>query len=156
MTFLLPSLNFIFFRATGTIKDLQMPTKAERVLPFIFITILYCVVTFMFYWKFQVPNVPKLMLIITAMVIVSTITTFFYKVSVHSVGICGIIGILLALNNASEQGLLFYPMVFTIALAGIVMSARLQLNAHNPREILIGSAMGFTIGFMGVVLLFRL
>lgn len=109
----------------------------------------------MFYWKFPVPNVLKLMLIITVMVIAATITTFFYKVSVHSVAMCGLVGMLLPLNNASGQGLLFYPMVAVLVLAGVVMSARLQLNAHNPREILAGSVMGFVIGFGGMILLFR-
>lgn len=156
MTFLLPSLNFIFFRVTGTIKDLQLINRSERILPFAFVTILYCVVTFMFYWKFPVPNVLKLMMIITAMVIASSIVTMFYKVSVHSVAICGIIGILLPLNNASEQGLLLYPTVAALVLAGIVMSSRLQLNAHVPREILVGAMLGFAIGFVGVLTLFRL
>jgi membrane-associated phospholipid phosphatase len=156
MTFLLPSLNFIFFRVTGTIKDMQLMNRSERVLPFSFVTILYCVVTVMFYWKFPVPNVLKLMMIITAMVIISTVTTTFYKVSVHAMAICGVIGILLALNNASEQGSLLYPTVIALALAGIVMSSRLQLDAHNPKEILVGAIMGFVLGFGGVLLMFRL
>ena len=156
MTFLLPSLNFIFFRVTGTIKDLHLFNRNERIFPFAFVTILYCVVTFMFYWKFPVPNVLKLMMIITAMVIASAIVTLFYKVSVHSVAICGIIGILLPLNNASEQGLLLYPTVASFAMAGVVMSSRLQLNAHVPREVLVGGLMGFGIGFGGVITLFRL
>jgi hypothetical protein len=156
MTFLLPSLNFIFFRVTGTIKDLQLFNRSERILPFAFVTILYCVVTFMFYWKFPVPNVLKLMMIITAMVIASAIVTLFYKVSIHSVAICGVIGILLPLNNASEQGALLYPTVAALVAAGVVMSSRLQLNAHVPREVLVGALMGFLIGFGGVTTLFRL
>lgn len=156
MTFMLPSLNFIFFKVTGTIKDFHMFNRTERILPFAFVTILYCVVTFMFYWKFPVPNVLKLMMIITAMVIASAVVTLFYKVSVHTLAICGIIGILLPLNNASEQGLLLYPTVGSLIMAGIVMSSRLQLNAHVPREILVGALMGFAIGFSGMMLLFRL
>lgn len=154
MTFLLPSLNFIFFRVTGTIKDLNLFNRTDRILPFAFVTILYCVVTFMFYWKFPVPNVLKLMMIITTMVITSAIITLFYKVSVHSVAVCGIIGILLPLNNASEQGLLLYPTVGSLVIAGIVMSSRLQLNAHVLREVLLGGLIGFTIGFGGMILLF--
>lgn len=156
MTFLLPSLNFIFFRVTGTIKDLQMFNRTERILPFAFVTILYCVVTFMFYWKFPVPNVLKLMMIITAIVIAAAITTLFYKVSVHTMAIWGIIGILLPLNNASEQGLLLYPTIAAVILAGVVMSSRLQLNAHVPREVLVGGILGFALGFGGMMSLFRL
>lgn len=96
------------------------------------------------------------MMIITAMVVASAIVTLFYKVSVHSVAICGIIGILLPLNNASEEGLLLYPTIGSLAMAGVVMSSRLQLNAHVPREVLVGAVMGFAIGFGGVISLFKL
>lgn len=154
MTFLLPSLNFIFFRATGTIKDFYMTDRTERTVPFAFITILYCVVTFMFHWKFPVDNVLKLMIIITAMVIVSAVVTLFYKVSVHSLAAAGFVGILLPLNNASEQGHLLYPTVGAILVAGIVMSSRLQLNAHVLREVAVGAAAGFVIGFAGTIYLF--
>jgi membrane-associated phospholipid phosphatase len=89
-------------------------------------------------------------------VIACAIVTFFFKVSVHSVAVCGIIGILLPLNNASEQGLLLYPTVASLVMAGVVMSSRLQLNAHVLREVLVGAVMGFAIGFAGVITLFRL
>jgi len=154
MTFLLPSVNFFFFRITGTIKDMNMINRSERILPFSFVTILYCVVTFMFYWKFPAMNMLKLMIIITTMVLASTIVTFFYKISVHSVAICGIIGILLPLNNVSDQGLLLYPTVGSLVIAGVVMSSRLQLNAHVLREVLLGGLMGFAIGLGGMIVLF--
>jgi len=154
MTFLLPALNFLFLRLTRTIKDIQMFNRADRITPFTFVAILYVVVTYMFYHNFQVQNVLKLMEIITAMVIVSTVVTLFYKVSVHSVAICGLVGILLPLNNASEEGLLLYPTIGTLIIAGVVMSSRLRLNAHVLREVLYGAGIGFLIGFGGVILLF--
>jgi hypothetical protein len=154
MTFLLPTLNFIFFKVTGTIKDLNLFNRSERILPFAFVTILYCIVTFMFYWKFPVPNILKFMMIITAMVILSAIITLWYKISVHSVGICGIIGMMLPLNNVSEQGLLLVPTMIAVVIAGVVMSARLQLNAHAPREVLTGALVGLGVGFGGMMILF--
>jgi hypothetical protein len=153
MTFLLPCLNFLFFRFTGTIKDLALTEKRDRILPFTFISILYGVVTYMFYWKFPVPNLLKLMMIITSMVITCTVITPFYKVSVHSLAIWGIIGILMPLNQATD-GALLYPLVSGMVIAGIVMSARLLLDAHVPREVMIGSVLGFAIGFAGMMYLF--
>jgi hypothetical protein len=153
MTFLLPSLNFLFFRFTGTIRDLAMTERRDRILPFIFISILYGVVTYMFYWKFPVPNLLKLMAIITCMVIACAVVTPFYKLSVHSLAVWGIIGILTPLNQATE-GMLLYPLAIGILIAGIVMSARLLLNAHVPREVLVGGVMGFAIGFAGMMFLF--
>ena len=66
----------------------------------------------------------------------------------------GGIGILLPLNKALETGELLYPTIGVIIAAGLVMWSRLFLNAHVPREILIGSLMGFVIGFGGMVVLF--
>lgn len=154
LTFFLPSLNFLFFRSTGTITNFQMFERSERVLPFAFISILYGVVTFMFYWKFPVPGVLKFMMIITALVLVCAIVTIFYKLSIHSAGVWGVIGILLPLNKASETGSLLWPTVIAILVAGLVMSARLKQNAHVPREILVGAVTGFLVGFAGVIYFF--
>lgn len=153
MTFLLPGLNFVLFRFTGGIKDLAMPQRSDRTLPFAFVSILYCVVTFMFYLKFPVPNIIRLMMIVTALVLVAAIVTQFYKVSVHSLAVWGMIGILLPLNKIS-YGILVIPTAIAILIAGVVMSARLELNAHIPREVLVGAVLGFAVGFGGMIVLF--
>lgn len=154
LTFFLPALNFLFFRVSGTMKDLSLANRSDRLVPFAFISILYGVVTLMFYWKFPVPGVLKLMMIVTALVILSAVITLFYKLSVHSAGIWGVIGILLPLNKASDDGLLFWPTIVALVVAGLVMSARLQLNAHVPREVLVGAVVGFAVGFVGIAILF--
>jgi hypothetical protein len=153
MTFLLPSMNFLFFRFTGTIKDLALTERRDRILPFVFISLLYSLVTYMFYWKFPVPNLLKLMLIVTTMVIVCALVTPFYKVSVHSLAVWGIIGILVPLNQATD-GLLLYPLAVLLVIAGVVMSSRLLLDAHVPREVAVGGVVGFSIGFGGMMVFF--
>lgn len=154
MTFILPALNFLFFRVSGSIRDITMVERRDRVMPFTFVTILYCVVTLMFYWKFPVPNVLRIMGIITATVIVSTIVTIFYKVSVHSVSIWGLLGILIPLNKAAGDGAFVYATVGLLVIAGIIMSSRLLLNVHAPREVLVGGVMGFVVAFAGMMILF--
>jgi membrane-associated phospholipid phosphatase len=58
------------------------------------------------------------------------------------------------LNKVSEDGALFYPTVGAIALAGLVMAARLQLQAHTTREVMVGAIMGFGATFMAMTVLF--
>jgi membrane-associated phospholipid phosphatase len=154
LTFVLPALNFLFFRASGTIRDLTLRSRTDRTLPFALISILYGVVTFMFYWKFPVPGVLNMMFIITALVLICALVTLFYKVSIHSAGTWGLIGIILPLNKASEEGGLLIPTVVALVAAGLVMSARLQLNAHTPREVMVGALLGFAVGFVGIAILF--
>lgn len=94
------------------------------------------------------------MIIITSLVIVSAVVTVFYKVSIHSLALWGGVGILFPLNKAIDSSELLWPTVGVVICAGLVMSSRLQLNAHVPREILIGSLLGFALGFGGMVILF--
>jgi membrane-associated phospholipid phosphatase len=94
------------------------------------------------------------MMVITALILVCALITLFYKISVHSAGVWGIIGILLPLNKASEEGTLLIPTMVAIVVAGLVMSSRLQLNAHVPREVLAGAVVGFAVGFAGMIFMF--
>lgn len=154
-TFILPVVNIIMFRMFGTINSYTMVSRQERIIPFVAISLIYFVMTFMFFYKLPISrNLNLLMLIVTLLVISATLLTFFYKVSVHSLAIWGGIGILMPLNKAMEQSYLLWPTVFAIVMAGLVMSSRLYLNAHSPRQVLFGSLAGFAIGFFGVILLF--
>ena len=70
------------------------------------------------------------------------------------IGIAGLAGILLPLNQQSDNQVLFWVTIGVVLLAGVVMSARLQLHAHTPRQVLVGALTGLLIGFFGVILQF--
>jgi membrane-associated phospholipid phosphatase len=154
-TFVLPSLNLITLRYFGSITSLTLESRQQRILPFTFIALLYLLVTFLFYTKLPFSqNFNKLMVIVTALVVVSLIITTFYKISVHSLAVGGGLGILLPLNRVAEQANLLWPTVILIIISGLVMSSRLLLNAHTPRQVMIGSVVGISIGFSGMIILF--
>jgi membrane-associated phospholipid phosphatase len=154
-TFVFPVINLYIFKVFGTISTFTMVSRAERIIPFAAILLIYSVTTILFYARLSFSqNFNHLMLIVTLLVFASTILTLFQKVSVHSLSIWGGIGILLPLNKAIEQSSLVWPTALAIVAAGAVMSSRLYLNAHTPRQILIGSLTGFAIGFFGIIILF--
>jgi membrane-associated phospholipid phosphatase len=99
-------------------------------------------------------NLVKFLLIIDALVLVSTIVTLFFKVSVHSIAAWGFIGVMFFLNLVMDNGAVLYPTLISILLAGIVMSARLKLNVHTPREVFIGAAIGLVTSTAGMIILF--
>lgn len=157
VTFIFPALNVGIFRTFGSIRTISMVDRHERIIPFSFVTILYIVVTYLLYSRTRIgveDNLLKFLIIIDALALVGTIVTYFYKISIHSIAICGLIGILLPLNKISEQNALFYPTLATIVLAGAVMSARLQLNVHTPREVMLGGILGFSTSFILMFFLF--
>jgi membrane-associated phospholipid phosphatase len=157
VTFLLPALNIGIFKTFGSIKSLAMEDRGERIIPFSFIAILYGVLTYLFYSRTRIglnDNLLKFLIIIDVLVIVAALVTVFYKVSVHSMAIWGLIGILLPLNKVSEDGALLFPTIISIVIAGIVMTSRLQLDAHTPREVMIGGMLGFGISFAAMITMF--
>jgi hypothetical protein len=154
ITFVFPAANLVMLKAFGSISSLEMEVRRDRILPFVMITVFYGVVCAMFYYKVSVNiNFNKIMLIATALTLVASVVTFFFKISVHSLAMGGALGILLPLNKAAD-GALLMPAVVMMVLAGLVMSARLYLQAHTLREVGYGAAVGFLVGFFGMILLF--
>ena len=154
MTFILPLLNLVFFKMTGTIKSFYLHDRTDRILPSIFITIVYTGITIMIFWKMNFPVVFKLMVLVSALSLMVSVTNFFYKISVHAVAAGGLAGIVLAVAAFASVGELIYPALIAIVLAGTAMSSRLLLNAHSPNEVGWGGALGFIIGFVGIEILF--
>jgi membrane-associated phospholipid phosphatase len=154
-TFLLPVINIIMFRYFGTISSYTLHSRNERLVPFVAIAIIYVVMIFLFYNKLPLSDsFNKLMTIATALVVFSALITFFYKASIHSLAACGLIGILLPMNKAIENNALLWPTALVIIIAGLIMSARLYLNAHTFNEVITGALAGFSIGFAGMLIMF--
>jgi len=154
-TFILPVVNIIMFRYFGTISSFSMQTRSERMIPFIAITIIYLVMVYLFYSRLPISDsFNKLMIIVTSLVVISTIITFFYKASIHSLAAAGMIGIFLPLNKAIENNVLLWPTAIVFVIAGLIMSARLYLNAHTLNEVLTGALTGFMVGFAGMLIMF--
>ncbi len=158
VTCVIPLLNVATFKVFGSIKSFAMPERRERILPFIFISVIYVAVTYLFHVQARMnlnDNFLKFMVIIDMLVIVATIATFFFKVSVHAVTIWGLIGILVPLNKITEVNSIFYPTVGIVLLAGFIMAARLRIDAHNLREVMWGSVFGLATGLGGMLLFFN-
>lgn len=157
ITCVLPVFMLSILKALGSLKSFTMKTRQERIFPFFMMVVLYGSFTYMMLRQnngnFE-GNVIKFLLIIDCLVLVGTLVTLFFKVSIHAIGMMGLVGILIPLNRESDNVLLLWVTLGVIVLAGIVMSARLQLNAHTPRQILAGALSGFLIGFLGVIVLF--
>lgn len=157
-TFVLPLLVLNLLRTLKKLPSFTMYERRERIIPFIFISICYTAITVIIYHHSRVSlndNFFRILVVINSLVVVSTLVTFFYKASVHSIGIWGMVGILLLLNTVSDTTILFYPMIGCVLLAGIVMSSRLALQVHTLEEVLLGGTLGLTTSFVVMSLLFR-
>lgn len=157
VTFLLPVFNLGVFKFFGSIESIHLKNRKERIMPFTFVVAIYLAITYLLYSRTQIgfdENFLKLMMVMDMLVIISLIATLFFKVSIHSIGIWGLIGIMLPLTKLSEVNALFYVTLALIVIAGLIMSARLQLGAHNSREVMWGGVLGLATSVSGMLIFF--
>lgn len=156
-TFMLPAINVYFFKIFGTISSVSMPLRRERIAPFLMISLLYGVVTYLLHEKIGLgwqDTFMKFLLLIDVLVVSAFVITLFMKASIHSLSMSAMTIIMVVLNNSVENGIFFYPMLLTILLSGLVMTARLYLQVHTLKEVLVGSVIGILVAAGGMMILF--
>ena len=136
--------------------DLQMHTIQDRKVVFSLVTVIYIIATVLFKLRtFKlIPELSVILICITASLFVLTFITFYWKISAHGVAMGGLLGILFAFSQQYGNGVLMYQIIATVILAGVVMTARLYLDAHKPDQIFAGMLMGFEVNYL--ILLFFL
>ncbi len=153
-TILLPIISLLTLRFTSSISSFWLEDRKERVLPFFIMAVYYGATAYLLISRIPVNDFFTVILItMTLMVVVISLITIYWKISVHSTALCGLVGFILGLILKVPSAELLYPLIASILLAGTVMSARLALNAHTPGQIMGGSLVGFFMG-AGSILIF--
>ena len=151
-TFVIPALSIVMLKFTGNIRSLRLENRQERLVPFIYISLFYGFTAYYFSRQMMVSEVSEAIFILTAtMIFAGAIITFFWKISIHSLGMGGATGFLLILAVLYPEGPVHYLLILAIIISGIVMMARLQLNAHTPQQVYWGYLLGLFISFMLVL-----
>ena len=149
---LLPLSLIPFLMHNNLIRSWFMNERSDRTIPLIISTILYFVTTYIIF-RFHVPNFLKLFfLAIACLSFTSAIINFWWRISLYSIGAGTILALVLVLSFKMYTPLLWY-LIPSILVAGLILSARLQLNRHNPGQVWAGFLTGF-LGFTAIVMLF--
>lgn len=158
-TFIAPTLVVYYFQRMGIISTMHVEDLAERRLPYIACIIIYGLATYLFGWKLQPISelAPQISIILggaTVSLLIVTIVSLFWKISAHATGIGGTIGMLTGLLMRHDEAQLLIPLIFTVLIAGWLLSARLHLNAHTPAQILVGVICGALVSSLTVYFFF--
>lgn len=123
------------------IGSLKMETHHERIFP-VLITGLFYLLGFYLLLKLALPVfIYQFVLGSLIALFIAMIVTFWWKISLHLVGIGGVTGAILALSL--KMGLGITPgLVALFVVSAITASARLYLNAHTPSQTLAGYLLG--------------
>jgi hypothetical protein len=153
-TFMIPLFSLLGLRTAMTISSLYLEKRRERIIPFAFITLFYGLTTYLFHTKIEVNDfLLSIFLGSTGVVALITMVTVFFKISVHAAAVGCMLGSLLAMIYRFPVNELLWPFCFITLIAGLVLSARLSLNAHSSEEVYIGFGLGFAFCFLSVYFL---
>lgn len=165
-SFLIPVAGALLLKPLGFIKDLAMTDKQDRTGPYIITGIFYLWLLKNLLADGQVPALyTKFVFGATIGLFLTFFLNIFFNISAHAVGMGGFVGMLLLtllhwgnlplelnLFGATLQASLLLVMAAGIALAGLVGTARLSLEAHEPRDVYRGYAVGFVAMLAGNML----
>ncbi|MFC2080806.1 PAP2 family protein [Bacteroidota bacterium] len=146
-TFVVPLAFIPFFLYQRVIMNLQMGSRRERFVPMAVSFILYI---FCFYLirRISIPHMYHSFLLSCMLaVFAAMLITLKYKISLHMVGLGGLVALIGFLAFYLKVDLRFY-LGISVLITGLIGTARIILKAHTPGEVYTGFLTGF-----GVVLL---
>jgi hypothetical protein len=138
-------LSVALMKGLGFIKSIYMTDPKDRIMPLAAIMIFY-------FWANNVmgntPDVPVILHTLTLGSFWGIIAVFvvgiFFKVSLHTAGAGGMLGILLVLMFTSPVNMVL-PFFIALAIAGIIGTARMLLGAHKIWEVWLGYILGIIV-----------
>lgn len=152
-SFLIPVLSIMGLQGVVSMARFRLEQRRERILPFTLITLFYLVMAYFFKVKLDVnPLIQRIFISISIILILVTLLTLFLKISIHATAAGGLTGYFLALAYLFPRYPLYIPVCGMILLSGIILSSRLQLNAHTPVEAYAGFSLGLLVSLIGLIL----
>lgn len=152
-TFLIPSLSLLVLKLTNSISSLSLFERKERVVPFFYTTVFYGITAYLFGQQLGPDSIIVWLLVGTTVIILSAaLITTRWKISAHAAGVGGFVGYLLGLRLDNPGVEMSYLIAFGFASAGLVLTSRLYLDAHTPRQVYAGFGMGLFISFITLYL----
>lgn len=146
-TAVIPALFILLLKFSGSVSDLELTNRRERALPFL-VMIFSVLVFIVFIRRMQVPFWLIALLIGTAVsLLLSMCVNFYWKISVHGLGIGGLIG---AVMGIARIHMINAPWAFIglILAAGLVATSRIILKKHTPMQVYAGISLGFICTFV--------
>lgn len=151
-TFVLPVFTIYALHRFGFVGDLKMDTLKDRRLPYLITVLIYTFIAT--FYTLKLKQLPEISLIITGIafsVAAVAVISLYWKISAHAVGISGMLGALVGITIKYGNNELFYPILIVVLVMGLLISARLHLNAHTPLQVITGSILGFMVSLIVVL-----
>ena len=148
-TILLPIITAIILLKLGVVKSIYMKTAEERKWPFL-LSVLWYYLCFELLKNIALPiSLYLLMIGAITIILIAHFITLHWKISVHMLGIGGVIGAMIGLSQRFQFNH-FYLILFLFFVAGLIGYARLKTNSHNYRQVYAGFILGVIVEWIAV------
>ncbi len=149
-TFIIPVINLYVLKLSGKISSVTLTNRHERITPIFYTIAMYLVTAYLFFQKVELGVlIPVLLSLTAALMVLALLITFVWKISLHAMATGAFIGVFLGLSSVRIYHF-EYLLAFLFLLAGLVLSARLKLEAHTPRQVYVGFVLGIFSSFVAI------
>ena len=143
-TMILPLVSIFWLMRKGKVSSLEMSNHKERSLP-LFKTVIW--MSFGYYLLqnllFYTPILKAELLGAILIILLAAIISKFWKISLHLLGIGGVVGVFIALQII--HGDFLYLLLLFILLSGLLGVARIKQKAHNYAQVYAGFLVGLSV-----------
>ena len=143
-TMILPLVSIFWLMRKGKVSSLEMSNHKERPLP-LFKTVIW--MSFGYYLLqnllFYTPILKAELLGAIIIILIAAIVSKYWKISLHLLGIGGVVGVFIALQIM--HGDFLYLLLLFILLSGLLGVARIKQKAHNYAQVYAGFLVGLSV-----------
>jgi len=143
-TMVLPLASIFWLMRKGKVSSLEMSNHKERPLP-LFKAVIW--MSFGYYLLqnllFYTPILKAELLGAIIIILIAAIVSKFWKISLHLLGIGGVVGVFIALQIM--HGDFLYLLLLFILLSGLLGVARIKQKAHNYTQVYAGFLVGLSV-----------
>lgn len=144
---ILPLITLFLMYKMNVFKSWLMETKEDRIYPLIVMTLFYGITFWMLNDKPLFYMMKMVLVMGFAISIVSLLINFFWKISLHTLGLGSLMGFFFVLSILFMKPL-WLPLILIVLVAGFVGMQRLYVKAHNPAQIYVGFIVGFSVSVL--------
>ncbi|WP_035646053.1 hypothetical protein [Flavobacterium sp. ASV13] len=142
ITVLVPILFYLLLKSTGHVTSVMVHETSQRKIPLILQCFLYILLVKRSIIITRYPELHFFFLGALFSTILALVCSLFnIKASLHVAAISGVAIFVIGLNMHLQMQNPYWSALL-ILLTGVVASSRLEMQAHTPKEILIGLLVG--------------
>ena len=145
-TFLLPIFSVIILKKFKIVSSFYMENQKERRWPLLFALGWFYLLLRLLETLHTHYIIVTLMLGAMLILLISAIISNFWKISLHMLGIGGVLGAFLAIHTLFGGNI--FLIITLLFCAGLVGFARVNEDAHTLKQVYLGFLVGFCTEFL--------